>query len=559
MGVLESVRRQFRPVSDTVVEVAPPNEGTGTAVPAVEDVQNEKNAAQQAESKDVGVETVEAAQAIWGKKGRWLEILGLALVMIVYEIDNSTVYIYNDYSTSSFNALSTLATLSTTSTIVFSVVKPSVAMLSNVLGRGKTYVLTISFYIFAYILMASAKSIGPYAAGVIFYSIGQSGTSLMNDVTISDITLARWGGFGIGVSFFPFLIMPWVTAYIVDSAVNATGMGWRWGIGMLAIIMPFCASFIITTLLYYEGRARSMGLVPRPARTTVYAFCSQIDLGGVCLFSGRLALLLLPMTLAATSPATWRTPYVDVHIALGALLLLLLPAYEAYWARATPSCPCTTLRTAPSVARGFDARVATFIVYVNGVTQCLASILSGLVMVRLRRYKYLSIVGAVIRTVGYGVMLRLRGAENSAAEVFVVQAIQGIGSGIMQTTLLVPAQISVPHAQMAQITALVVSLSSVGGSVGACIAGGIYTNTFKPALRRYLGSRGSAELVDALFNSITGTAPAWGTPERVAVNLAFTDVLRYMTYTALGSSIPGLVMAALLPNHMLPDRNNLVE
>jgi hypothetical protein len=44
---------------------------------------------------DQGVLTIEAVQAIWGKKGRWLIIVGLALIMIIYEIDNSTVYIYS--------------------------------------------------------------------------------------------------------------------------------------------------------------------------------------------------------------------------------------------------------------------------------------------------------------------------------------------------------------------------------------------------------------------------------------------------------------------------------
>lgn len=42
-----------------------------------------------------GVATIEAVQAIWGKKGRWLIIVGLAFIMIIYEIDNSTVYIYS--------------------------------------------------------------------------------------------------------------------------------------------------------------------------------------------------------------------------------------------------------------------------------------------------------------------------------------------------------------------------------------------------------------------------------------------------------------------------------
>ena len=494
------------------------------------------------------------------------------------ELDNSTVYIYNNYSTSAFSALSELSTLSTATTIVFAVVKPPLAKISNIIGRGQNYVLTISLYILGYILMASATDINRYAAGLVFYTMGQSGTNLMNDVTTADITSARWRGFAIGLLFWPYLITPWVSAYIVDSVVAPRGIGWRWGIGMFAILMPFCASFIITTLLYYQHRAAKMHLVPAPRqRMTVYEFCSQIDLGGIVLLVAGLALLLIPLTLAATSPHQWRTPYLDALIALGGLLLIALPLYEAYVAvnPVVPlyyfknrtivlclvliaadslgfSCTHTYLYSWGSVAHNLSARVDTFYIQTNGVTQCLCAILAGLVMAKTRSFKYLAIAGAVIRTVGYGIMLRLRGANNGNAELFVVQAVQGIGSGIVQGVLLVPAQISVPHAQLAQITALVITTSFVGSSIGACIAGGIYTNTLKGALRSRLGSAANETLIDTLYNSITGEIPVWGTVERTAINMAYSDVLRYMTYTALGSSIPALFLTWLFPNLRLP-------
>lgn len=530
---------------------------------------------------ELGASGIEAAQTLWGHTGRWLVIAGLAMIMITYELDNSTVYVYNNYSTSSFNALSKLATLSTASTIVFAVVKAPIAKISNVIGRGQTYVFTVSCYILAYILMASAKSINTYAAGVVFYSVGQSGTNTMNDIVISDITTARWRGFGIGVSFFPFLITPWVAAFIVESVVD--GIGWRWGIGMFAILMPFGASFLITTLLYYQTRAKKMGLVASK-RPTLYEFCSQIDLGGIVLFSGGLAMFLLPLTLAATSPSKWDTPYIIALIVVGGVFLIALPFYEAcvavnpvvppsYFKNITISlclllialdsagfsCTHTYLFTWATVARDFSTRDATFFTYTNGVTQTLMGIVAGLIMAWTRKYKYLAIAGTVIRLVGYGVMLRLRGAENPTAELFVVQLIQGVGSGIIQMAMLVPAQISVTHAQMPQMTALLITSSIMGSSIGACISGGIYTNTLKPALWKHLGVDASESMVDSLFNSITGVAPAWGTPERTAVNLAFSDVLRYMTYAAVGTSVPGVLLSWLLPDHTLPERNNLIE
>ncbi|KAK5788680.1 hypothetical protein VI817_009638 [Penicillium citrinum] len=519
-----------------------------------------ENATEKKTKEEPGVASIEATTTLWGKKGKWLVIAGLKS-----RHDHDTL----------------IAALNTAGSVLFAVVKPPIAKISNVIGRGQTYMMTMCLYILSYILMASAKSLNTYAAGYIFYVMGQSGTNIMNDIVISDISNARWRGFAIGVSFTPFLVTPWISGFIADSVVK--GIGWRWGIGMFAILMPFGASFIITTLLYYQLRAKRMGLVQRH-KMSFYEFCSQIDLGGLILFSGGFALVLVPLTLAATTASRWETPYIDALIAIGVALLVAFPFYERLMARypfMPPSCfrnvtislclflistdsigfSCTHayLYTWATVARNFSARDATFYNATNGIVSCLMGITAGLLMMWTRRYKWLIVIGAILRLIGYGVMIRLRGAPNSIFELFFVQAIQGLGSGIMQTNLLVPAQISVSHAQMPQITALVICFSFLGSSIGACIAGGIYTNTIGSALKKHLGQEATPALIQTLSNSIVGVAPAWGSPQRIAVNLAFSDALRFMTYTALASSAPAIVLVWFMPNHKLPDRNSLVE
>ncbi|OHW99470.1 siderochrome-iron transporter [Colletotrichum incanum] len=530
-----------------------------------------------------GVGTIEVAQTLWGKRGRWLVILGLALVMIIYEIDNTTVHIYSNYAMSSFSALSKLATLTTATGIVFAAIKPPIAKLSNVIGRGETYILAISSYVLGYILMASSTNFNAYAAGAIFYVVGQSGTSIMNDIVVADITTARWRGFAISFLFFPFLITPWAAGFIIDDVVKPGGIGWRWGIGMFAILMPIGSAFIIATLLYYQRKAQKSCLIPRQ-ETTLYSFCSQIDLGGSSLLCAGFAMGLIPLTLAASSTDKWKAPYIVALIIIGVLVLAALPVYEKFIAKnpimppryfrsktivlclfliASDSigffCTHTYLYSWATVARNFAARDATFFQYTHGVMQCVTGIIAGLAMAYTRRYKWLLVLGAVIRFIGYVVMLRLRGADNSVAELFFVQVIQGMGSGFMQLSVLVPAQVVVPHREMPQITALVICFSVIGGSIGGCIAGAIYTNTFKPALYRYLGASASSQLIDSLFDSIVGTAPVWGTPDRNAINHAFTDVMKYMVCTAVGASAPGVILVWFLPNFELPDRNNVVE
>ncbi|THU82058.1 MFS general substrate transporter [Dendrothele bispora CBS 962.96] len=512
-----------------------------------------------------GVAKVEALQMVWGKNGKYLLWTGLALMMIIFELDNSTVYNYQTFATSSFNQLSLLAAIQTCQTIVSAVMNPPIAKISDVIGRGETYIFTITCYLLSYFLCASSTTVNVYAGGAVFYAIGQTGTQVLDQIIISDISTARWRGFAIvqQISYFPFLITPWVSAFIVDSVVG--GIGWGWGIGMFAILMPFCASFIIVTLLYYQRKAGKAGIVVTK-RITIYDFCSLIDLGGVILLSGGFAMLLLPISLAATTPSRWQTPYLDALMGLGVAFLIALIPYE-HWVAKHPVLPLRYLRNATIVlslyawsivSHNYSVRDATFLVYTNGVVQCLVGIAAGWIMYKTRRYKYLNLVGVIIRVIGYGIMMRLRGQNNSTAELFIVQCIQGIGSGIIQTIIVVSAQVVVSHAELAQISSLVLLMSFLGSAIGQAIAGGIYTNTFRDRLRVHLPNA-SDDTIESLFNSITGILPDWGTNDRFAANSAYSDVMRYITIAALVVGGPMILLALILPNVQLTDRQNIFE
>lgn len=132
-----------------------------------------------------GVARIEAVQQVWGRHGKYFLWAGLAMMMLIFELDNSTVYNYQNYAASSFNKLSFVAALGTATTIVSAVVKPPIAKISDVVGRGETYILTVSCYVVSYVLCAKASSFNMYAAGTIFYAVGQAGTQILDQVSFS--------------------------------------------------------------------------------------------------------------------------------------------------------------------------------------------------------------------------------------------------------------------------------------------------------------------------------------------------------------------------------------
>jgi MFS family permease len=81
--------------------------------------------------------------------------------------------------------------------------------------------------------------------------------------------------------------------------------------------------------------------------------------------------------------------------------------------------------------------------------------------------QFLLLVGLIIRLGGVALMIHSRGANGTAMELVLNQALQGIGGGFASVTLQVSAQAGVSHAEVATVIAMVMLITEVGNSVGS--------------------------------------------------------------------------------------------
>lgn len=66
-------------------------------------------------------------------------------------------------------------------------------------------------------------------------------------------------------------------------------------------------------------------------------------------------------------------------------------------------------------------------------------------------------------------MIRSRGAQGTDAELVISQIIQGLGGGFAAVCSQVGAQASVPHVDVATVTAFVLLITEIGGAIGTAI------------------------------------------------------------------------------------------
>jgi hypothetical protein len=98
----------------------------------------------------------------------------------------------------------------------------------------------------------------------------------------------------------------------------------------------------------------------------------------------------------------------------------------------------------------------------------------------------------------------------------------------------------------------------MGNALGSTAAGAIYTNTLKERLMSHF-PQATQQDVESLFNTLSEVEYPADSAARRAINYAYSDVMRYITFAALGASIGGVVLVWGLPDLRLSDRHNLAR
>ncbi|KAK7689671.1 hypothetical protein QCA50_007466 [Cerrena zonata] len=547
----------------------------------------------------VGVKTVEAAGRVFGKYSRWALFIGLGLASYVYSLDGSTTFTYLSFAASSFGEHSLIASIQVAQSIIIAVGKPVIAKVADVTSRGTAYLVVLVLYVIGYIVIASAQNIGSIAGGIIIYACGYTGLQLLTQIIIADITTLKWRGFVSGMTSAPFIVNGFIGSNISASILEHAG--WRWGYGMFAILVPASLSPLIVTLYWAENKAKKLGLVEEALRRTapgyiepvkqkltivqrLWRFTEQLDLIGLVFLGAAVALILLPLTLSQTASSGWKNPSIIAMLIVGVILLFVFAAWDFKFAK-KPVVAWRFMRNRSVTAAawiGFFDFISYYLtstylqsyifvvkpwslVNVNyfASTQTIAltvfGITAGVLMRFLHRYKYLLVIGLCIRLLGVGLMIHSRGANASDVEIVWTQILQGIGGGFAAVASQVGAQASVPHADVAMITAVVLLWTEIGGGVGGALAGAIWTNTMPGKLDKYLSFL-PKEQRDALFGSITDVvAYPRGDPIREGVISAYDDTMKIMIIAATALSVIPIFLALLMPNWYLGDKQNAVD
>ncbi|KAL8704186.1 MAG: hypothetical protein Q9201_002647 [Fulgogasparrea decipioides] len=538
-----------------------------------------------------GVKNIEAISQTWTKRSLATAYSGIFLLAFFTSLEVQTTTNLTVFATSAFSTHSLVATVLVVQGVVNSVVKPPMAQIANAFGRLEAFSISVFLYVVGYIQQAGSSSVQTFASAQIFYSAGNTGLQILQQIFIADTTDLRNRALWSSLPDIPFLITVWVGAPIANSLLDHAT--WRWGYGIWTIVLPVSFLPLALALLLNMRKAKKFGQLP-PAPWKGKSFVGgakslwyELDVVGLLLLSAAFSLILIPCTLAQRAKGGWNNGSMIAMVVIGVFCLVIFPFWESS-SRLAP-LPFVSLKlfkdrtVLAGCAIGFfyfavfytsiqpyfysylqvvqndSVTAAGHITQTFSFTSTVSSIITGLLIKHTRHYKYFITAGAAIYLLGVGLMIRYRVQGSSTAQIVGTQIAVGIGGGMVNVPAQLGVQASVSHGQVAAATAAFLTILEIGGAVGSAISGAVWTANIPKKLSLYLPADAQAEATMIFGNLTLAKSYPGGSPARIAIDRSYQETMNILLIIAVCLAIPLVPLSLVMRNYKLGQMDQQVR
>ncbi|GAA6044709.1 hypothetical protein JCM8097_000241 [Rhodosporidiobolus ruineniae] len=543
------------------------------------------------EHKSRGVRQMERLTSRMTTKLRIMLYGSFTVLGLVFWLDAYTTSSYRSAAASYFGAHSTLTTITSLVAVFKAVSQPPLAKLSNVAGRVEVYAFCVFLYALGWVIAAAAPNIYAHAAGAVINTVGDVGLGLLQSIIIADTSSLRNRLFWLIFPALPGTIWGWLNGDITQSLLGKRQehlSKWRWGIGMLAILVPALATPVLLTMGYgmrpLKGEAKPTRKTDqRSLAEKAVAIFWELDLVGLLLMVSGFSMLLTIVTIANGKGSHWDDPHSIALLTVGGILIISFFAWEAFGAR-RPLLSLYLLKNRNVVtclACGLIYPIAGgiiqsyfytyMLVTVNETTKSATRInwaaafagtwttaVVGLGARYIRYIKPIVVTGFALDVLALGLYVRYRDAHASQGDLAGVQVLRGIAGGMIGYPLQAAIQSSAARTDIAHVTAMQLLMHSMAAAIGSAIGGGIWSNLVPAKLNKYIDDPAIAKKAYANpLALISKYAP--GTAVRDGLGRAHGETQRVLAITACSIAAFGFLCSLALKSIRLTDEVTLKE
>jgi EmrB/QacA subfamily drug resistance transporter len=417
-----------------------------------------------------------------------LTMFGVLMVMLLASLDQTIVSTAMPRVIADLHGFDRYTWVSTAYLLTSTVMVPIYGKLSDLFGRKPIFLFGVVVFLIGSALSGASQSMNQLIAFRALQGIGAGALMPIAIAIVGDLFTPRergkWQGLTGGVWGISAIIGPTLGGWITQNA------SWRWvfyvnlPIGIAALLVLI---FLMPTL---RGRAKDV----------------SIDYVGAALLVLGTVPLLLGFTFAG-SQYDWLSPQIIGLFAGAFVALVSFIIYEA-WLERRGGQPIIE----PSLFKNSIFSVSTLVtmifgmalfggiffipLYVQGVvgssatssglvltplmlTSVVGSVVSGQLVSRLGKYKWIAILGMLVSVAGVLLLVRLN-VNSTNNDVLLAMLVLGLGLGIGMSLYTLIVQNALPT-KIGQSTATLTFFRQIGGTIALAAMGSVMTAAYLPA------------------------------------------------------------------------------
>jgi EmrB/QacA subfamily drug resistance transporter len=441
------------------------------------------------------------------QREKLLTMAGVLLVMLLASLDQTIVDTAMPRIISDLHGFNYYTWVTTAYLLTSTVMVPIYGKLSDIFGRKSIFLVGVVLFLIGSAASGASQTMTQLIIFRAFQGLGAAALMPIAMAVIGDIFTprerGRWQGVTGAVFGLSSVLGPAVGGWITDNA------SWRW-VFYVNLPVGLVALLVLIFLM--------------PSLSTPRTGKAVIDyLGAMLLIVGTVP-FLLAFTWAG-SQYTWLSPQI---LSLFAAALVFLTAFIIYESRLERKNAQPIIDPSLFKNRIFAVSVIIMTITGMGMFGCIiflplysqgvlgisatnaglrliplmgglifSSIISGQLVSRFGKYKWIAFVGMAI-TVGGSLLLQQLNINSTTTELVIAMIVLGLGLGFSMSIYTVIVQNALPQ-KIGQATSGLTFFRSIGGTVAVAAMGSVLNSTYAPAFHNAL----PAAAKTALGNSVS--------------------------------------------------------
>ncbi|KAJ5876224.1 uncharacterized protein N7529_001808 [Penicillium soppii] len=450
----------------------------------------------------------------------WLAFWAIAFTNLAASFDSTTLSVALPIIAADLGGSTTEAFWAGTSYLLACTILMLIwVTLSDAFGRRPIMLTALLVFAVGAIVCAVSHNWPTMLAGRTIQGLGGGGLIALTTVLITDLVPLR-----DRARFYALVSVIWAlgsaTGPIIGGALAQSG-SWRW---IFWINLPIIAVGVVGIGLFLRLSRRSRSFSEK---------LRLFDYTGSFLFIASITAFLIPVTWGGVQYA-WSSWHTIVPLILGAAGLIAFVIYE-FWIARSAAVTKRPLLIPPEVlpnwtvgilyagstfhglilyslvyympeyfqsVKGYSPVIAGVAALPQTVTVVPCAIMVGVVVGFTGRYRWAVWLGWLLTCFGVGLLILLDSNTTVVQWIF-LEAVSGLGIGLLFPSIALAIQSSVPQRQVSMAATLVLFFRSMGQAIGVAIGGVILDNQLQKHMSDAVAKGAANESQAQSLNAVT--------------------------------------------------------